>query len=158
MRRALAILQIPADMDEPVKRPNLSFHDSRSFHIRGRSVLALEARLFSTVNHSDIRGLLTAGVSRARMIVIRRELPRSRDVGQHRRRPVRHIAGARMLRTAASPPGPERSPGNRCVLDWHLLGEPLSDRPDKPGQLAGHRHRRDLVQLTPTHEPPELTV
>ncbi len=71
--------------------------------------------LFATVNHSDIRGLLTATVSRARMIVIRRELPRSRDVGQPRLAPARHIGVSRVLRTAASPPGP-----GHCLQDPFL--------------------------------------
>jgi len=54
--------------------------------------------VLATVNHSDIRGLLTVTVSRARMIVIRRELPRSRGVGQLRLTPVRHIGAPRVLR------------------------------------------------------------
>ena len=41
------------------------------------------------------------------MIVIRRELPQSNNVGRHRRPPVRHIEPSRVLLTAASPPGPE---------------------------------------------------
>jgi len=98
------------------------------------------------------------------MIVIRRELPQSRNVGHRRQQAACHIVQTRMLRTAASPPGPERLPhhalrltlsvsslcGDRCAL--------LGHRPHEPSQLACGRHHGDLVQLSPAHESPEFAM
>jgi len=93
------------------------------------------------------------------MIVIRRELPRSRRVGRCRLTSARHIVSARILRAAASLPKPQRS--FRTVpscgstgRSGHLLG----DRPDEPGEFTGHRHRRDLGGFAPANETPELAM
>src|SRR5579864_9388895 len=91
-------------------------------------------------------------------IVIRRELPPSRDVDQHRRPPGRHIMSTRMLRAAASPPGPERSTKVPSCLRRHPVRALFSNRPHKPRQFPRHGDRGDLAQLTPTQKTPELAV
>src|SRR5215471_11146682 len=99
------------------------------------------------------------------MIVIRRERPQSRNASQRSRPAARRIVRARMLRTAASPPGPERVSHHalRYVRGVAVLCRPrlrklLGERPHEPGQLARDRHDGDLIQLPATHEPPELAV
>ncbi len=91
------------------------------------------------------------------MIVIRRELPPSRIVGQHKRPPVRHREIARVLRAAASPPGPERS---LTLFSLHRgrRRKVLRDRPNKPGQLSRDRDCGHLSQFIATGESPELAV
>src|SRR5579884_1794907 len=86
------------------------------------------------------------------MIVLRRELPQSRGASHRSRHAASRIAQTRMLRTAASPPGPERvphhalpsmrgAPALRRALRRKLLGH----RPHESGQLARDRHDGDLV-------------
>src|SRR5687767_12217059 len=89
------------------------------------------------------------------MIVIRRELPRSRVVGHHRLAPLRHIEAARVLLSAASPTGPGFS------KDMSLLGrdrEMLTDRPDEARQLASHGCDGNCVRLAPTDHAPVFAV
>jgi hypothetical protein len=103
------------------------------------------------------------------MIVIRRELPQSRGASHRSRQAARRIVQTRMLRTAASPPGPERVPHSTllCIssvtegvpaLRRQLRRKLLGHGPHEAGQLTRDGHDGDLVQFPATREAPELTV
>jgi len=92
------------------------------------------------------------------MIVIRRELPPSSDVGRFSARAERHIEVSRGLRTVASPPGSARPLADRNGLRHSRPWNVLRNGPHKPGQLAGHRHHGDLRGFPAAYQPPELSV
>ena len=106
----------------------------------------------STVNHSNMRGLIP--VDQSRMIVLRRELTRPNL-------DVHEVALAQDC--VESPPHTCQAPG-KTILQKDLrrlvavLREVLSDRPDKPGQLAGAGDHRRLRRLPPLDQVPILAA
>ncbi len=63
-----------------------------------------------------------------------------------------------MLRTVASPPGPERVPEMASCLRRHRSRAVLRNGPDKSRQLSRDGDCGDLGQLAPTDEPPVFAV